>query len=290
MPNEVLQALAPERGGTFLDLTFGGGGHTRDILAASPKQNQVIAFDIDPAAPARAAALGFGDNLTLVNANFSQLTETLAQQKVEKVAGILADLGWSADQLESIPGLSYSGDPTARLDMRIDPSLGVTAADLLNGMTTTDLTQLWIDTADVRTDWARKLSAAINARRQLNAFQTVGDLLELINQSNSNAPAAVSRNLTARVFQALRIAVNLELSSLQSMLPQAWNALDTNGRLVVITFHSVEARFVTSFMYERVAAAGASWTLGQPFVQPGVAELRRNLSARSAQLHAITKR
>lgn len=288
MPNEVIKALEPSRGGVFLDLTFGGGGHASQILNANPA-NKVIAFDIDPAAKQRAEALGFGERLELVSSNFSDLAKVLAERNIAKVDGILADLGWSSDQLSSVTGLSYSGEAEAALDMRIDPTLGATAADLLNGMNTIALTEMWTDLADIRPDWARKLSAAINARRQLTAVKTVNDLLELLTHFSSNAPAAVSRNLTARVFQALRIAVNLELSSLQSMLPQAWNALDTKGRLVVITFHSVEARLVASFMYERVTAADAFWTLGQPFVQPSVAELRSNLSARSAQLHSITR-
>jgi 16S rRNA (cytosine1402-N4)-methyltransferase len=270
--NKVSQQLDVKPDGTYVDLTLGAGGHAGDILKQL-KSGTLVAFDMDKLAIANfqsVAAKASKATVHLVNRNFSELHVVLAELGLAGVDGIVADLGWSSDQLGGIPGLSYQEEE--ELDMRFDQTLSVKAKDLLNGLHKKELLVMFDRYADIRGAVARKLADAIIEIRNRKPFENTSDLKRLIENSG---------NLPARVFQALRIAVNSELSSLQSMLPQAWSALVPGGTLIVITFHSGEERVVKEVMGNIQA--------GVKPVRPDVDELRENIRAHSAKLWVYKK-
>ncbi len=295
--NEIIAGLNIRPEGTYVDMTLGGGGHAREIWNQL-KTGTLIAYDVDADALAAfrnsiSDADSDSKKLILVNRTFSSLKDTLAELGIEHVDGIIADLGWSTDQLNSIPGLAYDTEQETDLDMRLDKSLTTKASDLVNGMYRPELLKLFEVYADITGNEAKRLVDAIIEVRKRKPIVTNVALLQII---DSTLPSAIrrgsrsgSRVLPARVFQALRIAVNDELSRLQSVLPQAWNALVAGGTLQVITFHSGEDRIVKHMLAKWVAEAKAEYLFKDGFLRPSVAELRENLRARSAKLRSIKK-
>ena len=240
MVDEVLALLAPERGVVFADGTLGGGGHAQAILERLPEGGRLIGIDRDPEALAAATArlAGFGDRFTAVHGNFHDLPALLASLGVSQANGILLDLGVSSHQLDSSGrGFSYRQD--APLDMRMDQTGGITAAEVVNTWPEAELAQIFRDYGEER--FARRIAARIVEKRPFRAtLELAGFIAGCIPRKFREAGQHPAR----RCFQALRIAVNDELAPLPDALQKAHDLLAPGGRLAVLTFHSLEDRIV----------------------------------------------
>ncbi len=247
MLHEVVEALSPRDGAVYVDGTFGAGGYTRAFLESA--DCTVIAIDRDPAAKARAEALQseFGPRLIFVYGCFGDALELVQGAGYDKVDGFVLDIGVSSFQIdEALRGFSFRED--GPLDMRMDNSTGITAADIVNTYDETDLANLLYQLGDER--HSRKIARRIVAAREEKKFETTHELAELI---RTVIPRTHKDKVdpATRSFQALRIAVNDELGELARGLNAAQALLKSGGRLVVVSFHSLEDGIVKTFLYER---------------------------------------
>lgn len=286
MVTEVLEALALQPDGIYVDGTVGGGGHAVEIVARL-ETGRLIGLDCDPSAleVARARLEQFGERVTLVHANFAQLDRVLDELGIAHVNGILLDLGVSLTQLDTPErGLSFRLE--GPLDMRLDPTQALTAADLVNTLDERELTKIFRDYGEER--WAARIAKNIVRERRRHPLETTTDLVRIIERS---IPAAVRRKSrihpATRIFQALRIAVNNELENLQRALTVGVERLAPGGRFAVISFHSLEDRIVKRFFRERLKAGQAEQIWGP--IRPSLEECAQNPRARSAKLRALSK-
>jgi 16S rRNA (cytosine1402-N4)-methyltransferase len=252
--NEVIEFLGVKPGEKYIDCTFGGGGHSRAIEKAG---GIVLGIDQDPEAQAP------------IHGNFAHLKEIATKAGFTQVAGILFDLGVSSHQLETAER-GFSFNRSARLDMRMDPVMQtVTAADLINAGGERELANLFWRLGEERA--SRIIARAVVASRPiLTTDQLAEIILRVKGRSGGIHPAT-------KVFQALRIAVNDELENLRLALPQAWELLKPGGKLIVISFHSLEDRIVKDFM-----------KTGK-LIKPTGEEIRANPRARSSKLRVMEK-
>lgn len=303
MANEVVEILAPAPGSRHIDATVGGGGHTERILEASSPDGRVLGLDADPAAVERARArlARFGDRIVLRQANFRDLGRVAPEAGFEAVEGCLFDLGLSSDQLaDRSRGFGIrTGGP---LDLRFDPSRGRPAADLVASLSQRELRTLFRRYGEE--PLADQIARAIVERRAVTPIERAEDLASLV---EAVVPAALRgrRRIhpATRVFQALRIAVNDELEALREGLAAAIGLLRPGGRLVVLSYHSLEDRIVKRFLVaERrgcvcppevpVCVCGRRPRL-RPLtrrpLRPGALEVITNPRARSARLRAAER-
>jgi len=240
---ETIDGLAVRRGGRYVDGTLGGSGHTEALLAAGA--GAVLGIDRDPAALAAARErLGTDDTrVVLAHGNFRELGSIARANGFEQVDGILLDIGVSSHQLDVAErGFSFAAD--APLDMRMDPTAGTTAADLVNDLSETELADVIYQYGEERA--SRRIARRIAERRRSAPITTTVELAEIVKQAVRDKGTRI--HPATRTFQALRIAVNDELGALETVLPQATELLAAGGRLAVITFHSLEDRIVKQFM------------------------------------------
>lgn len=236
--HESIDALAIKPNGIYIDATFGGGGHSRAIMAQLGSEGHLYGFDQDEDAHRNAID---DERFTLVQANFRDIKKFLRLYGVEKVDGILADLGVSSWQFDTAErGFSYRFD--GPLDMRMSQFAEQTAADILNTYSAEKLHKLFGEYGELRN--AKTFANAIVAARETTQFETIGDLKTL---AESNVMGEKMKYLS-QVFQALRIEVNDELGALQDLLKDSVDLLKPEGRLAIITFHSLEDRLVKNFM------------------------------------------
>ena len=271
MVREVVRALAPARGEVLVDTTYGQGGHTKVLKAAGAK---VISLDADPASGADAVA------------NFGDLQKVLRKLGIKKINKILFDLGWNRGQLASLRGFSFMHDEPLDMSYGPEPRSGFTAAEILNMWSEKALADALFGYGEER--YARRIAGAVVARRKEALFKTTIELVELV---RDNVPPAYRHGRihpATRTFQALRMAVNDELGVLESGLTQAWKLLEPCGRVVVITFHSIEDRMVKR-LFKKFSAGGGGELLYKKPLTPTEQEVRRNQAARSAKLRAIQK-
>ena len=247
LPREVLENLKPERGGRYIDCTLGGGGHSRLILESSSEVN-LLGLDQDEQA-LRAASENlseFGERFTSRKMNFGEIRELL-ETEWDQVDGILMDIGVSSHQIDTADrGFSYVND--GPLDMRMDRSQKTTAADILNEMDEKDLSRIFREYGEER--YAKKIARAVVRERENEPWQRTGKFANLIQKILGRGKAG-SAPAPARCFQALRIAVNRELEVLEKALDAAFELLKPGGRLVVISFHSLEDRMVKNFFRDK---------------------------------------
>ena len=293
--NEMLAAVAPRAGETIIDGTFGAGGYTTAILDAAPCR--VIAFDRDPAAIARADALKakYGERFEIVKSPFSEMAERLSERGIDAVDGIVLDLGVSSPQLDE-PERGFSFRADGPLDMRMG-DIGPTAADLVNTMDEAELADIIHELGEER--HARRVARAIVAARAEAPIETTGRLAEIVRRVVRKSADGIDP--ATRSFMALRLAVNDELGEVRRTLLSAETMLRTGGRLVVVTFHSLEDRLVKQFIARRSGATGGSRHLPMQQVQApsftaigksltaGTAELSANPRARSGRLRAAVR-
>lgn len=247
--SEVLSYLQPARGGLFVDATVGLGGHTAALLDGGAAR--VLGLDRDPQALALAAErlAGFGDRVRLVHADYRDVEDVLAREGVTEVAGVLADLGVSSMQLDT-PGRGFSFRADGPLDMRMDPTQGMSAAEFVNTADEAEIARvLWVHGEERQ---SRRIAKAIVARRAERAFERTGDLADVIAKLLGRGDGKT--HPATRSFQAIRIHVNAELDDLVAGLEAAERALKVGGRLAVISFHSLEDRITKQFINERAKA------------------------------------
>ncbi|MFO0935953.1 MAG: 16S rRNA (cytosine(1402)-N(4))-methyltransferase RsmH [Gemmataceae bacterium] len=279
LPAECLRLLAPQSGETWIDCTCGGGGHSRQIAEAIGPDGKLFALDQDETMLARAAPRLAGLPVTMIRANFDQLPALLADRGLTTVHGVLADLGFSSDQLDDPNrGLSFRSD--GPLDMRLDPSAGETAADLVNRLSEESLANLIYEFGEERL--SRRIAKRIVERRGRKPFETTAELADAV---RSCVPRKGGIDPATRTFQALRIAVNDELGSLDRLLAALPEVVASGGRAGIISFHSLEDR--------RVKIAFRQSELWTPVtkkpVEASEAEVEANPRARSAKLRVAIR-
>jgi 16S rRNA (cytosine1402-N4)-methyltransferase len=281
LADDVLRLLDPQPGQTWVDATLGAGGHARLIAEQVGPAGRVIGLDQDPTMLDRARGHLDGLPVTLVHANFDQLTAALASVGVTEIDGLLADLGFASDQVDAAErGLSFQHD--GPLDMRLDPTAGETAADLIARLSEYDLANVFYEFGEER--HSRRVARKIVETRRQTPIRTTGQLAELV---RSCVPREKGRHFdpATRVFQGLRIAVNDELGSLDRLLAQLPRVVKAGGRVGIISFHSLEDRRVKHAFRDR-----AVW---EPVTKKPVTadddEVRDNPRARSAKLRVARR-
>jgi 16S rRNA (cytosine1402-N4)-methyltransferase len=294
---ETIGALQPQRGGRYLDGTLGAGGHAAGILAASGPSGMLLGLDIDPQALELAASrlAEFGKQATLKRMSYARLGEALQSQGWDTVDGILLDLGASSMQFDQAErGFSFRKE--APLDMRFDPDAPLTAADLVNEWPEEDLADIIYQYGEERR--SRRVAQAIVRARPI---QTTTELAGVVARAMRVKRGGI--HPATRTFQALRIAVNGELDNLDTALPQALAGLAPQGRLAVISFHSLEDRRVKQFLQQEsvdcicppeqpVCTCGHKASVRlvtRRAVKPTTAEEESNPRSRSARLRVAEK-
>jgi 16S rRNA (cytosine1402-N4)-methyltransferase len=290
MLQESLEALAINPQGTYVDLTFGGGGHARAVLNRLEEGGRLFAFDQDHVAAQVAGQIQSKD-FTFIKANARFMKQFLTFHGVRQVDGILADLGVSSYQIDT-PERGFAARWSGTLDMRMDQESLLTAREIVNHYAAAQLQQLLQNYGEVRN--ARTLAQAIVAARATKAIHTTEDLRMLLQRW---APRGKECKYYAQVFQAFRIEVNDELGALKEVLQQSVSFLRPRGRLVVLSYHSLEDRLVKHFLhagnFEGELRKDVYGNVLRPFkpvykkpVKPTDAEIQANNRARSARLRA----
>lgn len=288
MVEEVMRELDPQPGNIVIDATLGGGTHTQRLLEAVGPKGRVISFDVDQTALERAAKkfAPFKDRWLGIESNFRHLGAQIASRGIDGVDRILADLGYSSDELESQTiGLSFLTD--APLDMRFGPQAnddGLTAADIVNRWPEADIADAIYLFGEERQ--SRKIARAITEARRKRPIISTIQLADIIRETLGKGYERGRIDPATRTFQALRIAVNDELEALKDLVHAAEQALVPGGRVGIISFHSLEDRIVKDLF--------RSSTVLQPRtkkpLEAGDEEVRQNPRARSAKLRVAEKR
>jgi len=299
--DEAVEALAVRADGCYLDGTFGRGGHSRLILEHLGADGRLLGFDKDPLAIATGQALAAEDGrFVIVQRSFAELGDELQVRGLAgKVSGVLLDLGVSSPQLDD-PERGFSFMHDGPLDMRMDPSRGVSAAEWIASASEDDIARAFKDYGEER--FAKRMARAVVQRRAEQPFTRTADLAQVLTVAN---PAwEKGKNPATRAFQGLRIQINNELGDLERGLEAAMDALEIGGRLSVISFHSLEDRIVKQFMRRHVKGEADNLPRDlpvrlAPFVPrlkligkpqyAGDAELQANPRSRSAVLRVAEK-
>jgi 16S rRNA (cytosine1402-N4)-methyltransferase len=243
LKDEVVRWLQPGPNRTYIDATVGGGGHSKVLLRACGPTGTIIGIDQDPAALEAAGErlASLEGSAYLYRANFRELEELVASSGVERIDGILFDLGVSSYQFDTPErGFSYRAD--APLDMRMDPERTLTARELVNSASRQELREILDEYGEER--WAARIADFIVKRRKQSPLETTGELVKVIKQAIPAGARRSGPHPARRTFQALRIAVNNELENLKLGLEAAVNCTDPGARICVISFHSLEDRIV----------------------------------------------
>lgn len=298
-----MEALAPERGGVYVDCTAGGGGHSFEIARRLPDGSRLVSLDRDDEAidACRARLSVYGSKCVVYKSNFSDIASALDALGIDRIDGALWDLGVSSHQLDDASrGFSYMND--APLDMRMDKSSPVSACDVVNGYSEDELFRIISDYGEEK--FASRIARNIVAERQIKKIETTSELAELIKRS---IPAAArhkeAQHPAKRTFQAIRIEVNSELSAIAPSIEAAIDRMNPGGRAAVITFHSGEDRIVKQ-TFSRLAdpctcpknfpvcVCGKKpkvKLIGRKPILPSDSELENNPRSRSAKLRVAEK-
>ena len=289
MLKEALDFLDLKKGGIYVDCTLGAGGHSKEILARIGEEGRLIAFDKDGTALERSKEVldPYLDQVVFVHRDYRQLADALEELEISQVDGVLFDLGISSYQvLEPERGFSYNYD--AALDMRMDQESETTAAELVNNLPEKELANIIYRYGEER--WSRRIASFIVEHRKKTPVETTGQLVEIIKAA---IPAAVRRrgpHPARRTFQALRIAVNDELAGVEVGLRAGISYLKPGGRIVVISFHSLEDRIAKHVFREQAHPSQEVIRIltKKPLV-PTAQEVADNPRSRSAKLRAAEK-
>jgi 16S rRNA (cytosine1402-N4)-methyltransferase len=297
---ESMGLLKPRPGERYLDGTLGGGGHAEEILLRSIPDGRVLGLDWDEDA-VRAAGQRlsrFGDRLTVRQANFDQAKEILAHINWDRVDGVLLDLGVSSHQFDAAER-GFSFQASAPLDMRMDRRQRLTALEIVNSFPEAEIAKIISDYGEEPR--ARRIAAAIATERKDRAIETTIDLAELISRVKGRRSRA--HHPATQTFQALRIAVNRELETLKRFLESGYELLRPGGRMVIISFHSLEDRLVKTAFRKwsekcvcppRTLKCECGWSqkaqrLTRKPIIASAEEVRTNRRARAAKLRAIVR-
>jgi len=302
MGAEAVRLLDCKAGCIYVDGTLGGGGHTLEILNASAPDGAVVGIDLDEdALKAAGKLLGpFGNRVRLVRGNFRNIKPVLAGLDIKSVDGIILDLGVSSYQLDT-PERGFSFMANAPLDMRMDQRQELSAYDIVNGFSSDELARIFHEYGEER--FSRKIAGLIEKVRQVKPIGTTGELVHIILDAVPRKFHVGRIHPATRVFQALRIAVNDELGSLEKGIADGFECLKRNGRFVVISFHSLEDRIVKNAFRDFSTGCvcpprlpqcvcgrtPAARILTKKALTPTDEEVARNPRARSAKMRAIEK-
>ena len=291
MLGECIEGLAIKPNGTYVDLTMGGGGHTSEILRHLGPEGHLYSFDQDPDAQANAPQ---DERFTFVASNFRFLRGAMRLRGVEQVDGILADLGVSSHHFDAKHrGFSFRGE--APLDMRMNTRSKRTAADIVNTYDKEALAKIFSDYGELDTTW--KIANCIERARNIKPIETTAELVEAVKPCT---PPKDEAKFLTKLFQALRIELNGEMEALRMALEQSLKILKPGGRLVIMSYHSLEDRIVKNFM----RSGNAEGRIEKDFfgnstselkvitrkpVAPSAEEIERNPRSRSAKLRIAEK-
>jgi 16S rRNA (cytosine1402-N4)-methyltransferase len=280
--DEVVKGLDPRPGMVFVDGTLGGGGHTRALLEHVGENGLVIALDRDPNVIDHCQQQFQGMRIRLAQANFCDLSEVLEQLNIKTVDGVVLDLGLSSDQLADVQrGFSFSLE--GPLDLRFDPTEGEPARRLVNRLSAEHLADLIFNYGEER--FSRRIARAIVEQRRVKPIETSMELAELIRRSVPRSPHGDRIDPATRTFQALRIAVNDELKSLDIALRRLPDCLRPGAKMAIISFHSLEDRRVK----EAFRNDQRLKNLTSKPIRPGQEEVDRNPRSRSAKLRVAER-
>lgn len=293
LAEEVIQYLAPKPGDVTVDLTVGGGGHAERLLKAIGPTGRLIGIDKDPAAldATKKRLAPYNEQLALVKTDFQEIRQTLQTMGIREVNGILMDLGVSSHQLDRAErGFSYRHD--APLDMRMDTEGPVTAADILKRYSKQELTTVIGKYGEER--WASRIAGFIVEARKRRPITTTFELVDVIKAAIPAGARRQGPHPARRTFQALRIEVNGELKALETALREGIKCLKREGRIVVISYHSLEDRIVKNTFKEyseetQVETGVRLMLLTKKPVKPAAEEIARNARAESAKLRAAER-
>lgn len=299
--NEVIDFLDPQPNQNFIDCTLGGGGHAKEILLKTTPKGKLLGIDLDVEAinAARENLQEFKNRIILVNDNYQNLKQILYDTGFNKINGILLDLGLSSYQIQTkTRGFSFQGD--SFLDMRFGAT-DKTAADILNNYKESDLIQIFKEYGEER--YSKQIAKEIVDLRKKEEISKTNQLVQIIEKVYQNKPKPKKIHVATKVFQALRIEVNNELDNLKKILPQALEVLQSNGRLVVISFHSLEDKIVKDFFKKEAKDClcppqipvcqcdhkAQLKILNKKVIKASETEIAVNHRSRSAKLRAVIK-
>ena len=278
--------LEPQRGGVYVDGTLGGGGHAAAVLARAPQSSRLLGIELDPAAIAAADAVlaPYAPRYQIVRGNYADMAGMCRRAGVDGVAGILLDIGVSSHQLDT-PERGFSFKFPADLDMRLDPDAPVDAAHIVNTYSEVDLADVIFRYGEERA--SRRIAKLIVAQRKSAPITTTTELADLVAHALGGKRGKI--HPATRTFQALRIAVNGELDVLTTVIPAALELLAPGGRLVIISFHSLEDRIVKHAFRDVCAQSLVRRyrLLTKHPLTASDAELAANPRSRSAKMRAI---
>lgn len=285
--DEAIHYLDVHFNENYIDCTLGGGGHTEAILKRNGPHGKVLSLDVDPTALDRMKARmeGYAKRLILRESNFSHLAEVATENGIAPVRGILYDLGLSTDLIK-VSGRGFSFQTDEPLDMRFSPHQSTTAEQIVNSWDEKNLADIIFAFGEER--FSRRIAKAIVLARKKQRIQTTGELVSLVQSAVPGAYRHGRIHCATRTFQALRIAVNDELGVLEESLRKALDLLKEEGRIVVISFHSLEDRIVKNF-FRNSAKEGRGEVLTKKPILPSEREIYDNPASRSAKLRAFMR-
>jgi len=289
LQKEVLEYLNPKPNENFIDATIGNAGHTLTILERNIPAGKVLGIDADPEIIKNTKYsiqnTVYKNRVILVCDNFANLKEIVKQEKFKSVQGILFDLGMSSWHLEE-SGRGFSFLKNESLDMRYNPRNPLTAARIVNYYSSQEIEKILKDYGEER--FAKKIAQKIIEIRKIKPIETTSQLAEIVKSATPHWYHRKKIHPATRTFQAIRIAVNDELNNLERALPQTLEILKPGGRLVVISFHSLEDRIIKNFLKEK-AKENILKILTKKPIKPSLGEIKINPRSRSAKLRAAQK-
>ncbi|MDD2696637.1 MAG: 16S rRNA (cytosine(1402)-N(4))-methyltransferase RsmH [Candidatus Pacebacteria bacterium] len=289
LQKETIQYLDPKTNENFIDCTLGGGGHTLAILEKNEPKGKVLSIDADQEIiknfESGTSTKEFKKRLTLVNDNFANLKEIVRREKFTKVSGILFDLGMSSWHLET-SGRGFSFLKQEPLDMRYDPKGPLTARKIVNFWSEPEIERILREFGEEK--FSQMIAQEIVRERNVRAIESTYQLVNVIRRAVPSGYLHQKIHFATRTFQALRIAVNDELNNLEKALPQTLETVNRQGRIVVISFHSLEDRIVKNFFKQKVKE-NILQALNKKPITPSREEIRINPRSRSAKLRAAIK-
>jgi len=285
--HEAVDGLCIDPKDTVVDATFGSGGHAREIATLLDSDGLYIGIDADATALQREKIGDVQCKVELINDNFKNLTEVLSSLHIQQVDGILADLGWRMEQFaDGVKGFSFQHDGPLHMTFGEPEDYLFTAADIVNEWEETSIADVLYGYADER--FSRRIAKGIVEARKKARIDTTSQLVEIIEQSLPKVALHKKTHPATKTFQALRIAVNDELSVLQQFIQTGFAALKPGGRMAIITFHSIEDRVVKHSFRELAQGEQGALITKKP-ISPALDEITTNPRARSAKLRIIEK-
>ncbi len=289
LKKEVLEYLSPKKNENFIDGTLGEGGHTIAILERNKPEGKILGIEIDDEQIKRASErlIKFRKRLVLVNNSYTNLKKIVKENNFQPVSGVLLDLGISSWQIEeSKRGFSFLKDETLDMRFRENKNNSLTAREIVNKWPIKEIERIFKEFGEER--FSKKIALEIIKERRDREIKTTFQLGEIIKNSVPFWYQRQKIHFATRVFQALRIAVNGELENIKGVLPQAIDILEKGGRIVVISFHSLEERIIKNFFKEKSKEGLLKIMTAKP-VKANFLEIKNNPRSRSAKLRAAIK-